>query len=33
MAAPDYEHDGSLTHFEAFGDRDLHVDSSDARPR
>jgi hypothetical protein len=32
-AAPEYEHDSELTDFEAFGPKDLHADSSDARPR
>jgi acyl-CoA reductase-like NAD-dependent aldehyde dehydrogenase len=32
-AAKEYESDASLTAFEAFGEGDLHVDSSDAEPR
>lgn len=32
-AAADYEGDASLTGFDAFGEQDLHADSSDAQPR
>jgi hypothetical protein len=32
-AAAEYERDSGLTDFEAFGDKDLHADSSDAKPR
>ena len=32
-AAHDYEGDAALTDFEAFGEKDLHADSSDAGPR
>ena len=32
-AAPEYEGDASLTAFEAFGNNDLHADSTDARSR
>jgi hypothetical protein len=32
-AAAEYEKDKNLTNFEAFGPKDLHADSSDARPR
>jgi hypothetical protein len=33
VAAKEYESDAALTAFEAFGEGDLHVDSSDAQPR
>jgi hypothetical protein len=33
QAAEDYRNDAALTAFEAFGERDLHVDSSDTQPR
>jgi acyl-CoA reductase-like NAD-dependent aldehyde dehydrogenase len=32
-ASAHYERDSGLNHFEAFGEDDLHADSSDARPR
>jgi acyl-CoA reductase-like NAD-dependent aldehyde dehydrogenase len=32
-AAEDYRNDAALTAFEAFGEEDLHVNSSDAEPR
>jgi hypothetical protein len=32
-AEADYRHDPALTEFEAFGEKDLHGDSSDARAR
>jgi hypothetical protein len=33
LAEPDYRDDAELTAFEAFGEDDLHGDSSDAQPR
>ena len=33
IAAKEYESDPALTAFEAFGEGDLHVDSSDTQPR
>jgi hypothetical protein len=33
LAEAEYRSDVALTAFEAFGERDLHVDSSDAKPR
>ena len=32
-AAPEYEGEPGLTDTEAFGDKDLHADSSDTEPR
>jgi hypothetical protein len=32
-AAEDYRNDATLTAFEAFGERDLYVNSSDTKPR
>ena len=33
LAVHEYRTDAELTAFEAFGKEDLHVDSSDAKPR
>jgi hypothetical protein len=33
QAAEDYRNDVALTSFEAFGERDLYVNSSDTQPR
>jgi len=33
LAADEYRHDPALTAFEAFGEGDLYVHSSDTRPR
>lgn len=33
LAADEYRNDAALTAFEAFGEGDLYVHSSDARPR
>jgi acyl-CoA reductase-like NAD-dependent aldehyde dehydrogenase len=33
LAEADYRHDAALTAFEAFGQDDLHVDSSSTEPR
>lgn len=33
LAADEYRNDAALTAFEAFGEGDLHVHSSDAQPR
>jgi len=33
LAADEYRNDAALTAFEAFGEGDLHVNSSDTQPR
>jgi hypothetical protein len=33
LAAEEYRNDAALTAFEAFGEGDLHVNSSDTQPR